>query len=467
MRLPVIAVLCISFICGVAATVTSDDEPFLKIMARSTVYEVGETKAIFCKGKNLPEKIEWYSPSGNKVEERSIKNNRFYVERRVEDESNVAPLIIHNIKLTDGGNWTCKAGDFSESIEFIVGEKAILPIRNETRIGEEKRSVKLLCEAKGHPTPSVFWHKDGAREAISSENKEKYVIKQDHTLEIKNLNHNDVGTYVCKVRQKLLSHYTDKTIYLSVRHKPVLYNNSTNKYYTSKYKTEEIYAIVNETKNITCSAVADPLPTFRWYRRLESFDEELITEEDTVVNSEDGMHSTLILRMYDKDALGEYKCTANNSKGQESIIFHVSLGVKPDPPDFVSLVSANVSSLTFNVTCATCPMEMDENMYVDPENLTITGYTFQLVPVQEGYPPDWDQSKTFDEDIVDPFDTLFTIGPLPNNTEFHGRVCARNAAGSSDWLAIPGNPKTSSGASESLTAFITLVALLTALSCWL
>lgn len=55
-----------------------------------------------------------------------------------------------------------------------------------------------------------------------------------------------------------------------------------------------------------------------------------------IVDSEDGRHSTLILRMYNKDALGEYKCTVNNTVGEVSVVFHVTLGVKPDPPDFVS-----------------------------------------------------------------------------------------------------------------------------------
>lgn len=33
----------------------ADIEPTLSIMARSTVYNVGETKGIFCKGRNIVE----------------------------------------------------------------------------------------------------------------------------------------------------------------------------------------------------------------------------------------------------------------------------------------------------------------------------------------------------------------------------------------------------------------------------
>lgn len=65
--------------------------------------------------------IEWYDPSNRLVEGRSTKNVRVYVEKKGEDSGDMIPLIIHNIKITDSGNWTCKSGDNSDTIEFIVG----------------------------------------------------------------------------------------------------------------------------------------------------------------------------------------------------------------------------------------------------------------------------------------------------------------------------------------------------------
>lgn len=46
---------------------------------------------------------------------------------------------------------------------------------------------------------------------------DKYHIMSNHTLVIKKLTHMDAGTYVCKIRQRVLSYYTDKTINLSVQ----------------------------------------------------------------------------------------------------------------------------------------------------------------------------------------------------------------------------------------------------------
>ncbi|KAH9628700.1 hypothetical protein HF086_003654 [Spodoptera exigua] len=287
-------------------------EPTLRIMARSTVYNVGETKAIFCKGQNLVEPIQWYSPSGKLVEERSTKNSRVFVERKTEDNGVLVPLIIHRIKISDGGNWTCKAGNLTETKEFIVGG----------------------------------------------------------------------------------------------------------------------------SKNVTCSAIANPPPTYRWFRRINGYDDDAITDPDTVITSEDGTNSVLVLRIRDESYYGEYRCSANNSKGSESIIFHVNPGSKPLPPDTVQLAAANTTNLTFNVTCSSCnfatPDEVPESP--DPKNLTVIGYIFQLAPSKPGYPADWDGAPEFRVDIESANNTLFTLGPLSNSTVFHVRVRTRNAAGNSEWL---------------------------------
>lgn len=458
MRWCIPAVLFFALVCSVRPDEVLP-EPTLRIMARSTVYNVGETKAIFCKGENLVEPIQWYSPSGKLVEERSTKNSRVFVERKTEDNGVLVPLIIHRIKISDGGNWTCKAGNQSETKEFIVGEKVNITDRNVTLEGEEGKSVKLTCEANGYPLPVVVWYKD-KHQIRDKEDPKKYTIKPDNTLEIKKLNHADVGLYVCKVRQKALSHYTEKTVHLSVQHKPILYNSDTQMIYTNtKYKTEEVYAILGDTKNVTCSAIANPPPTYKWFKRNNGYDDDAITDSDTVITSEDGTNSVLVLRIRDESYYGEYRCSATNDKGSESIIFHVNPGSKPLPPDTVQLAGANTTNLTFNVTCSSCnfatPDEVPESP--DPKNLTVIGYIFQLTPLKLGYPADWDGAPEFRVDIESANNTLFTLGPLSNSTVFHVRVRTRNAAGNSEWLEA-GNAATTDDAIR-LTASLLLITM--------
>ncbi|XP_075974593.1 limbic system-associated membrane protein-like [Anticarsia gemmatalis] len=452
MRWLVTAVLFVGILCTVRSE--GEPEPTLHIMARSNVYEVNDTKAIFCKGQNIVEPIQWYSPTGKLIEERSARNKRIFVERKNETDGVLVPLIIHQIMISDGGNWTCKSGNLSETREFIVGEKVKLYDRNVSMEGEEGKSVKLSCEAKGIPTPVVVWYKE-KQQIKDKEEPKKYSIKADHTLEIKKLNHADVGLYTCKVRQKALSHYTDKTVQLTVQHKPIITTQIIDP--SQKYKTEEVYAILNDTKNITCSAIANPPPMYRWFRRRENFYDEPITDPDTAVHSEDGTSSVLVLRLYNESYFGEYKCTVNNTRGAESVIFHVSPGSRPDPPDSVSLYSANVTELTFNVSCSTCTFPKQDEISSDPK--TILGYSFQLVSLQEGYEADWSAAMMFEVDHVYN-QTTYTVGPLYNDTKYHAQVRTRNAAGYSDWVDIPGEIATTAHAIKlTATIFVILAAI--------
>ncbi|XP_045529255.1 neural cell adhesion molecule 1 [Pieris brassicae] len=433
----------LNVIYSVLSTSPNDGEPYLHVMARPSVYNAGVKRAIYCKGQNMPELIDWLSPNGDVVEGRSTKNTRVYVERSKNDSlvSSLVALIIQETMIEDTGNWTCRAGSLNETIEITVGVKAMIPNKYEIIEGEEGKSVKFDCVAKGHPAPIVQWYIEN--DPITNDPK-KYIIRvkaDNHQLEIRNLTHRDTNEYVCRVTQKALSHFADKRVQLNVNHKPFLVDENNEVSY-SKYKAEEVYAIINETKNITCIVIANPLPTFRWYRTENGFD-ELITDPDTVMTSEDGNSSVFILRTFDETAFGQYKCSANNSKGQVTILYDVSPGNKPNSPDFVELVSKSKTELTFNVTCSTCNMATtEEDMSEDPKNLTVLGYSFQVVAEQEGFLADWDAAVEFIKDIKEFNDTLFTLGPLANDTTYHVRVRTRNAAGFSEWVKVTPNPTT-------------------------
>ncbi|XP_023936212.1 hemicentin-1 [Bicyclus anynana] len=426
---------------------SGDGVPSLEVMARSSVYNVGENKVIYCKGLNLPERIEWYAPNRDIVGERSTVNSRIFSERLKNDTlaSSLVLLFIRSFKIEDSGNWTCKAGELFETIEIIVGEKVSLSSAQETFEGEETKSARFDCAAKGYPPPVFQWYKDNA--PIVADNKKFFLRKKEdnYQLEIRNLSHQDTGEYTCKVTQKALSHYAHKRVNLNVQHKPLLYDefDNTRTISYSRYRTEEVYAIINAPKNITCRAVGYPEPKFEWFRRTNGHDDP-ITDEEMIAHAQDGSSSTLMLRMYDEEALGEYKCLASNEKGKVYVIYHVQKGNKPDMPDHLSVVSVTKYSITFNVSCSTCNMELEEDKSEDPQNLTILGYTFQLVPFQKGFLADWNASEEFNVDIENYTlpQTLFVIEPLRNGTAYHVRVCTRNSAGCSDFVELDSTPKT-------------------------
>ncbi|KAJ8730677.1 hypothetical protein PYW08_002090 [Mythimna loreyi] len=138
-------------------------EPSLHIMAKSTVYDVGDSKVIFCSGQNLVEPIHWYSPLGKLIEERSTKNSRVFVDRKIEDNYGIlVPLIIHKVKISDGGDWTCKAGNLSETVEIMVNHAPIFAGGNKTEFvyGNTDELVDIECSADGYPAPTYRFFKE-------------------------------------------------------------------------------------------------------------------------------------------------------------------------------------------------------------------------------------------------------------------------------------------------------------------
>ncbi|GBP26404.1 Neural cell adhesion molecule 1 [Eumeta japonica] len=312
---------------------SAENEPSVQIIPKSSIYNVGDSKAIYCKGENLEEPLKWYGPDGKQIKGRSDAKSRVFVEKQNSNKSSsILLVLIQRAQLEDTGNWTCRSSNLESTISVLVGERAEIKPMEENVEGEEGSKVTLNCNARGKPRPDAQWyhgHGDPKEHRISEDtNPQKYVVERKGTnlaLMIKNLNHNDSGEYICKVTQKALSYYTDSQVVLNVIHKPIIH----------LVHSTEVYALYNETKNITCSAKAFPAPEYAWYRRVNNFDEP-IEDEGMIFTSEDKSYSVLILRVYSEEDLTEYKCTATNKKGSESVIFDVSLGNKPEPPDYVS-----------------------------------------------------------------------------------------------------------------------------------
>ncbi|XP_053613077.1 neural cell adhesion molecule 1-like [Plodia interpunctella] len=440
--------LTVTLVIGLSCAVWSQDEnaePSLDIMARSTPYEVGETKAIFCKLINL-EDGDWLNPAGDVVGTRSAKNKRIFVEKKKEVSGLLMPLIINKMEITDSGNWTCRSGDLAETIYILVGRKVVMKAR-ETQYGNEGKTARFDCEPDGFPEPVVQWYKPD-RQPIEEHDK-KYVVHtkgRNRQLEIKNVNHMDTGEYVCKVTQKTLSHYTDKTVTFIVNHSPVIVNPETQEENTAS--TEEVFTLLDRVKNLTCNAVAYPLPDFKWTKHKNGYDYEEI-KDDTVAYSEGGLTSVLQLRVFNESYLGQYKCTASNTHGHKFIIFDVRLGNKPNPPDVFAVVESNSSSISFNVTCSSCLLGRLDQGYSDPQNLAVTGYKIQLtMKPTEAKPDDWDAALTFSFDIEDVEDTIFTPTNLTSSSVFHARACSVNQAGESEWFYLEGDAVTSLGITQ-------------------
>ncbi|XP_063376971.1 neural cell adhesion molecule 2-like [Cydia fagiglandana] len=437
--------ICCYVVCSVSSAPAESDEPYLKINTLKNTFNVGEKKAIYCEGQHITGDLEWYDPSGAKIPPRSTKAKRIYVEPRgaTTDGPTFLPLMIQNLILADSGTYICKAGDLSGNITIFVGEKVVIKESEEDLVEEEGHHIDLSCQAKGTPVPDVQWYDKDSQPIV---NNAKYRItykprSSTSVLRINDLSHMDPGTYKCKATQEKISHFAEKFFHLSVRHKPVIIN---------EYSESEVYAILDEWKNITCKAIAYPAPTFTWSKHDDNYDEEMRsdgTDHKITTSKETEGNSVLTLHITNDTLEKQYKCTVENPKGRQNFMFHVSLGNKPDPPTAVVMSSATANNITFEVSCENCTFYKDDGIAPKPENLPVLGYVFEIVPHMEGFAvPYWLNGTQYTFDITSDNETTFTIGNLEKTTEYHVRVATRNIAGQSDWFDVEGFPKTTDGA---------------------
>ncbi|KAJ2950126.1 hypothetical protein O0L34_g11474 [Tuta absoluta] len=435
-------ILFLLFIVSFIFIASTDDsaERSLTIVTAPVVGVVGEKKAIYCKGNNVNSSdMEWLDPKGKGVPLRSGKNNRVYVENY--KSKGLLVLIIFSLQLEDTGNWTCRTKnddqeELSQIISIFAGIRADFMGDDEKKV-EEGNTVKLTCKAKGHPTPQVYWTSDIYPKTIESDSHieiRKDDTKGIYTLLIKHASYQDAGVYYCKLYQDILKHHAIKKITVEVIHKPIMFDAETNLTIeepkgSTTASVKEVFVVLNEPKTLRCAAVGNPKPQFLWYYKDEnSYFKEI---RDEYMMTHDDYSSNLTFTMMEGDPPAAFKCLAKNDKGKSVLFYDIHIANKPVPPDDIKFISANTSFINFEVTCSNCTFET-----TNPDHIAVLGYSFQLIPYVEGYPPDWDNSTYIRVPIENVNITTFSVGPLEKGTQYHVRVASYNQAADSDWLEM-------------------------------
>ncbi|XP_061726651.1 PE-PGRS family protein PE_PGRS16-like isoform X10 [Cydia pomonella] len=110
---------------------TEKVETYLRILntSENITFNVGDKKAIYCEGRFLYNDIGWYDPSGVKIEQRSNKAERIFVDLHVgsAEDPTLLALLVKDMVVTDSGTYTCRAGDLSARITIVVNDSAIGP----------------------------------------------------------------------------------------------------------------------------------------------------------------------------------------------------------------------------------------------------------------------------------------------------------------------------------------------------
>ncbi|VDK82636.1 unnamed protein product [Litomosoides sigmodontis] len=280
-----------------------------------TVYEVvvGEAITMNCYVEAEPKpEIRWFRGDAS-----------LYLTENIHITPNGQQLTIDDVKMSDGGKYTCKAENEAGLADIDLILKVLVPPSIDTSniIGNPlavvRKSIYLECPAFGIPHPSVTWYKDDT--PISIDNDRFIIEQQNQTFGIKEVKVSDRGQFRCVVENK--GGRVEQNFNLEVLDKfsnfivPPQFEVVKSKKMT-KHEKESVtlYCPIRDDKQSTTST------EILWYKDDRPID--AFTVPNIKITSEgQRLHIT---RASLADA-GNYSCVALNRAGESSLDFYVEI----------------------------------------------------------------------------------------------------------------------------------------------
>ncbi|XP_070292803.1 neural cell adhesion molecule 1 [Salvelinus sp. IW2-2015] len=239
------------------------------------------TVSCLCAVVGVAKEIDWYSPSGEKIEP-----NKPEITVTRNDESS-STLTLYKAGVDSAGTYKCLATNGDQSAEATVNVKFYQRIifKNAPSPHEfnEGDNANIICDVISSPPPTIIWKHKGAKiqmekdeipfegiripcfvENLASvllESGDKYSFNEDGSemtiMEVAKL---DEGEYTCIAKNK--AGESEQEVSLRVFVKPkitFLLNQSTSE--------------MEEQVTLTCEASGDPTPTINWSFGLRPFTE--------------------------------------------------------------------------------------------------------------------------------------------------------------------------------------------------
>ncbi|WKX89586.1 hypothetical protein Q1695_008890 [Nippostrongylus brasiliensis] len=226
-------------------------------------------------------------------------------------------LTIKDCKVSDIGSYSCKAtnvaGEAKTEANMGVVEELESPhftdVLKPLEVDEGKLA-ELHCTVVGKPEPEITWLKNGLPIQID----ERHIIKKEeegkHTLVIKDMRAEDVGSYTCQAVNKAGKDETAAEI-------------KVPKYGFEKQKIEEVQPIFieplqeavateGETVILECRVNEESKPEIRWFKD----DKPVEPGPHFVVETTESGKIKLTIHHATKEDIGSYRCEAINKAGK-------------------------------------------------------------------------------------------------------------------------------------------------------
>ncbi|KAM6223889.1 immunoglobulin superfamily member 10 [Rhynchocyon petersi] len=282
----------------------------------------GTTIELKCKAEGRPSPvISWILPNQTVVSE-SLEGNRAFVKSD-------GTLVIHNLSAYDRGFYKCIASNLAGQdtllvrIQVIAAPPVILEQKRQVLDGTWGEDLRLPCTADGTPQPRVHWVlTDGTEVKPLQLVNSRFFLFSNGTLYIRNVASSDRGTYECIATSSTGSER--RVVILVVEERDTI-----PRIEVASQKWTEVN--LGGQLLLNCSATGEPKPKIIW--RLPS---KAVIDQWHRMGSQIHVYpngSLFIRSVTEKDG-GNYLCVARNKIGDDLILMHVSLRLKPAKIDY-------------------------------------------------------------------------------------------------------------------------------------
>ncbi|XP_041924883.1 neural cell adhesion molecule 1b isoform X3 [Alosa sapidissima] len=279
------------------------------IMPAQGEISVGEGKFFLCEVVGGSKEIDWFSPSGEKIEP-----NRPDITVTRSDEA-TSTLTIYNAKLDDAGTYKCMARRGNDEGEATVNVKIYqkitfkhVPTPQEFNEGDD---AIIVCDVVSSPPPHIIWKHKGTK--IQMEKDVRFKVLTNNHLQIRGIKKTDEGTYTCEARIMARGEIDLRPIRVVVNVLPTIRIRHVEVNTTGE---------AGHSAMLACDADGFPEPIVTWTRSSV-----LLEEGEKYSFTDDG--SEMTIREVRKLDEGEYTCIASNKAGQSEQELSLRVFVKP------------------------------------------------------------------------------------------------------------------------------------------
>ncbi|XP_004834512.2 immunoglobulin superfamily member 10 [Heterocephalus glaber] len=345
----------------VTLSVVSYPPRILERHTKEITVHSGSTVELKCRVEGRPSPtISWILANQTVVSEASQGKTQALV-------TSDGTLVIHNLSIYDRGFYKCMASNpagqdsWLVKIQVIAAPPVILEQKRQDMVGIWGESLTLPCTAKGSPQPTVHWVLcDGTEVKPLQFTNSKLLLYSNGSLHIRNIVSADRGTYECIATSSTGSER--RVVILTVKEQETI-----PKIKVASQKWTEVN--FGDKLLLNCSATGEPKPKIIW--RLPS---KAVIDQWHRMGSRIHVYpngSLFIGSVTEKDG-GDYLCVARNKMGDDLILMHVSLKLKPAKIDHKQHFKTQVlHGKDFQVDCKASGSPMPEISWSLPDGTMI------------------------------------------------------------------------------------------------